>query len=188
MSVQTQIDRISGNVSAALTAIANKGVTVPDGSTSDALAELIASIEAGGGSSKFVAGSFIPESNILRADIEHGLGEIPNVYIIYTKDLDGTQNVLSIRAILLICTDVTDINTYLSFSIRLGANSTYPAYFNDNNGGTIVTSYYTNKMGIVVCESKETTCTFTHPLGSNTKVYFNAGSTYKYLIGRCYIP
>lgn len=50
MSVQTQIDRISGNVSAALSAIAEKGVTVPDGSTSDALAELIAAIEAGGGS------------------------------------------------------------------------------------------------------------------------------------------
>lgn len=49
MSVQTQIDRISGNVSAALSAIAEKGVIVPDGSNSDALAELIASIEAGGG-------------------------------------------------------------------------------------------------------------------------------------------
>lgn len=49
MSVQTQIDRISGNVSAALSAIAEKGVTVPDGSNSDALASLIASIEAGGG-------------------------------------------------------------------------------------------------------------------------------------------
>lgn len=49
MSVQTQIDRISGNVAAALAAIADKGVTVPDGSTSDALAELILSIQAGGG-------------------------------------------------------------------------------------------------------------------------------------------
>ena len=49
MSVQTQIDRISGNVSAALSAIAEKGVTVPDGSNSDALHELILSIEAGGG-------------------------------------------------------------------------------------------------------------------------------------------
>lgn len=63
MSVQTQIDRISGNVTAALAAIAEKGVTVPDGSNSDALAELIASIEAGGGSSiwggKFTTGSFV---------------------------------------------------------------------------------------------------------------------------------
>lgn len=49
MSVQSEITRISGNVTAALAAIANKGVTVPDGSTSDALAELIASIESGGG-------------------------------------------------------------------------------------------------------------------------------------------
>lgn len=49
MSIQTQIDRIHGNVIAALAAIADKGVTVPDGSTSDALAGLIASIEAGGG-------------------------------------------------------------------------------------------------------------------------------------------
>ena len=48
MSIQTQIDRISGNVSAALSAIVEKGVTVPDGSTSDALAELITSIEVGG--------------------------------------------------------------------------------------------------------------------------------------------
>lgn len=48
MSIQTEIDRISGNVSAALSAIVEKGVTVPYGSTSDALAELIASIEAGG--------------------------------------------------------------------------------------------------------------------------------------------
>lgn len=48
MSIQTEIDRISGNVTAALAAIADKGVTVPDGSTSDALAGLIASIEAGG--------------------------------------------------------------------------------------------------------------------------------------------
>lgn len=57
MSIQTQIDRISGNVTAALTAIADKGVSVPDGSTSDALAELIASIEAGGGYD-VIAGTF----------------------------------------------------------------------------------------------------------------------------------
>lgn len=69
MSVQTQIDRISGNVSAALAAIAGKGVTVPDGSTSDALAELIASIEAGGGDQTidgrpFAWGILTPAENI----------------------------------------------------------------------------------------------------------------------------
>lgn len=49
MSVQSEITRISGNVTAAMAAIADKGVNVPAGSTSDALADLIASIEAGGG-------------------------------------------------------------------------------------------------------------------------------------------
>ena len=49
MSIATDVARIKGNITAALAAIADKGVTVPEGSTSDALAELIASIEAGGG-------------------------------------------------------------------------------------------------------------------------------------------
>ena len=49
MSIATDVARIKGNITAALAAIADKGVTVPDGSTSDALAGLIASIEAGGG-------------------------------------------------------------------------------------------------------------------------------------------
>ena len=55
MSVQTQIDRISRAVSSALAAIADKGVTVPDGSNSDSLAALIESIEAGGSGELFHA-------------------------------------------------------------------------------------------------------------------------------------
>lgn len=49
MSIQSEINRISGNVADALAAIAEKGVTVPNGSNSDALAGLIAAIQAGGG-------------------------------------------------------------------------------------------------------------------------------------------
>lgn len=41
MSIQSEITRISGNVSNSLTAVANKGVTVPSGSNSDDLADLI---------------------------------------------------------------------------------------------------------------------------------------------------
>lgn len=47
MSIQTEITRISGNVSDALTAVANKGVTIPAGSNSDDLATLIGQISAG---------------------------------------------------------------------------------------------------------------------------------------------
>ena len=47
MSISSEINRISGNVSDALTAIANKGVTVPSGSNSDDLADLIGQISGG---------------------------------------------------------------------------------------------------------------------------------------------
>ncbi len=45
MSIQSQINRLSQNVSNSLTAVAAKGVTVPSGSTSNNLAALIAQIE-----------------------------------------------------------------------------------------------------------------------------------------------
>lgn len=49
MSIQSEINRISGNVSDALDAIEAKGVTVPAGSNSDDLADLIEQISGGGG-------------------------------------------------------------------------------------------------------------------------------------------
>lgn len=49
MSIASEISRIAQNVSDALTAIANKGVTVQAGSNSDDLADLIGQIQTGGG-------------------------------------------------------------------------------------------------------------------------------------------
>ena len=89
MSIQTQIDRISGNISSALAAIADKGVTVPDGSTSDALAELIASIEAGGSTSVFAkvaTGTITPSSSVNSLTIEHGLGQAADITIVYIEN------------------------------------------------------------------------------------------------------
>lgn len=48
MSISSEITRISGNVTDALAAIAQKGVTVPSGSNSDDLATLIGQISSGG--------------------------------------------------------------------------------------------------------------------------------------------
>lgn len=50
MSIQSEINRISQNVADSLTAVAAKGVTVPTGSTSDDLPELISQIPSGSGS------------------------------------------------------------------------------------------------------------------------------------------
>lgn len=49
MSIATEITRIAKNVSDSLNAVAAKGVTVPSGSTSDDLPDLIAAIPSGGG-------------------------------------------------------------------------------------------------------------------------------------------
>ena len=48
MSISSEISRIASNVSDALDAIADKGVTIPSGATSDNLATLIGQISAGG--------------------------------------------------------------------------------------------------------------------------------------------
>lgn len=71
-AIATALDVEKTNVDAALAALAEKGVTVPTGSKSDALAGLIAAIEAGGGGSgvngldfgyEIVTGSYTPASD-----------------------------------------------------------------------------------------------------------------------------
>ena len=81
MSVQTQIDRISGAVQSALAALTEKGVTVPSGTKVDGLAALIAAIEAGGGSGgggvEVSVGKIVPASNVPELTWEHGLSTAP---------------------------------------------------------------------------------------------------------------
>ena len=72
MSVQSEIERISRNIAAALSAIADKGVTVPDGSTSDALASLIASIEAGGGGGSGTGSGYATGTYTVASDMKIG--------------------------------------------------------------------------------------------------------------------
>lgn len=55
MSVQSEINRISANVSDAFTAVEEKGGTVPSGATSDSLASSIRSIQGGGGGAQTIS-------------------------------------------------------------------------------------------------------------------------------------
>ena len=144
MSVQTQIDRISGNVSAALAAIAGKGVTVPDGSTSDALAELIASIEAGGGLPEGIAamtsGTYIPESDVSSCTIEHGLGEKPDFFILNST---GSISFLYYNTSLIITAAVHHDSVKNGYWLSLSGGN-YNSEFNPNsatiNGAQYVTT------------------------------------------------
>lgn len=79
------------NVTAALAAIAGKGVTVPDGSNSDSLASLIAAIEAGG---SIYTGSFTYESDktFPSISIEKFGGKIPEwLMVVNTSETSATD-------------------------------------------------------------------------------------------------
>lgn len=92
MSVQTQIDRISGAVSAALAALTEKGVTVPAGTKVDDMATLIAAIEAGGGGDLvYATGTFTPAKNVTYMDVTHGLGVVPKI-VLFVSENTGLIN------------------------------------------------------------------------------------------------
>lgn len=104
------------NVEAALAAIAEKGVTVPDGSTSDALASLIASIEAGGGEIKIVSGSFTPSEEMRQTRINHALGAVPKLAIVCTLVTDvALQSSLRYTAICGVYTEAFEYNSFIDY-------------------------------------------------------------------------
>ena len=96
MSISSEISRISGNISASLTAVANKGVTVPSGSTSDDLAGLIAQISGGGGTTITI----IPEQTITASSNYTQLTSTNPIVDgeAYTVTVNGTTSTLTAAA------------------------------------------------------------------------------------------
>lgn len=170
------------NKTAITTALTNKGVAVPDDMGINDIAALIEAIEAGG--SKFVSGSFTPNENVSKFTINHELGEIPNIYVVYTYDVDGSQTKITNKNLILICTDITDVDTYFGYVTRVAAESTYETTNKTSNGKTNITAFYANTNGVLISEADETKCMLTNATGSTTQYYFYAGFEYKFLIGR----
>lgn len=83
-------------------ALTEKGVTVPDGTTVDGLADLIAAIEAGGGSggAKVSFGTITLSESTGSLSWEHGLGEAPGYAIIFLSPgyTVGTTYATSLRS------------------------------------------------------------------------------------------
>lgn len=121
MGIASDWARIKGNINAALTAIANKGVTVPDGSTSDALAELIASIETGGGM-KVCCGTFTPVENTVTYTVEHDLLKMPRIYcyMLSTIAYKGITNEANPTHRFIICCDFWDNGSLVTVSKTSG--------------------------------------------------------------------
>ena len=133
MSISSEISRISGNISDALTAIAAKGVTVPAGSNSDDLATLIGSIQTGGGGGMTATGTIVGNgTNVLQisCDFEPDL-----IYI----NGDLSDNVAN-RGIVAL-TILKDMAVYIGLDSSTSASVTnFDAELN-------ITGYNTNTSG-----------------------------------------
>ena len=101
MSIRSQINRISQAKSAIATAIAGKGVTVPNGTSIDGMAALVAEIPTGGGLpsgvSKLATGTITPSESATYLDISHGLGVAPN-FLVWRLERDTSSAVLTSTA------------------------------------------------------------------------------------------
>ena len=93
-AMATNLTTEQANITAALSALAEKGVTVPAGANSNALAGLIAAIEAGGGKingKAYACGTIIlsetPTEDIVITHDSVGAGTINTGMLYFTKGL-----------------------------------------------------------------------------------------------------
>lgn len=82
----TRLAAVKSSIDAALSALTSKEIEVPSGSNVHRLAELIASIQTGGGLPDGIAaittGTYTPANSEPRCTIEHGLLQMPDFLII----------------------------------------------------------------------------------------------------------
>ena len=147
MSVQTQIDRISGAVSAALAALTEKGVTVPAGTKVDGLAALIAAIEAGGGggSGGIELKSFTVADRTANFIVET-LSDVPTIVAWYDAEWSNSED-----------TEVDQYKPLLGIMMK-------------KYGGSVIQAVALYKSSSTGKYSASTT-------GNKTTVSFNCGST-----------
>lgn len=182
MSVQSEITRLSDNVTAALAAIADKGVTVPDGSNSDSLAALIESIEAGGGGVQLqynrlypaATGTFTPAARTLFNNdaplvIEHNAGIKPFVVLVTSNGMNATGDLEFIASWNIPHYNVSyyDKNLLYSVSSRRGSSSSYK--------NTQYGSYYSGSFPSWDMEKVAVA-------QGGVEIYVNAGKTYTWTV------
>lgn len=173
--MQGHLDTELANITAALSALTEKGVEVPEGATSDSLAALIEGIEAGGGDYDFsgingltrvVSGTYTPSSDSRNIAVPHGLGEVPKIIVICLSDEGGTS---ATRVCGLLLRNPLDETSFLSV-VGLGSSSSMDNY---NYPGSYSSSAAFYRVG-------ETEFS----IGRNyNATYFYAGATYSFIVG-----
>lgn len=96
----TRLNAVKSSIDSALSALTAKEVEVPSGSTIHGLAELIASIQAGGRGVEVETGSFTLSSDIkiYNTDgysIVHGLSNYPDIFILLKDDEKSNADTLA---------------------------------------------------------------------------------------------
>ena len=147
MSVQSEITRIESAKTAIATAIAGKGVTVPDGTLLDGMAPLIESIEAGGGDfSAFpqkidtvLSGSVTPASDAEYITIKDfgnntSMNYLPRIFIMFRKIPASSPSYASCLFALYMSDDPLKENTtgYGGHVLHIGSGANIYAMFNDS--------------------------------------------------------
>jgi hypothetical protein len=177
MSVQTQIDRISGAVSAALAALSEKGVTVPAGTKVDGLAALIAAIEAGGGTVEgqpvqMIKGTFVMTEEASSYTVEHNLGKTPVFVACYrekTTKMTGNENYF--------------VDAFGTSDTNIGQLRSVYSYGGANNGLRLVSQ---RRSAIITTTNKESINNATEntiTFGNDSTAVIEAGVTHVYVIG-----
>ena len=88
MSIQTELTRITNAKAAIKAAIEGKGVTVPDATLLDGMANLIESIEAGGGPVVLGEITFTSNENVTLTDAFPVRSQVPKAFFWFEKGID----------------------------------------------------------------------------------------------------
>lgn len=194
MSISSEITRLENAKAAIAAAIAEKGVTVPDGTKLDSMAALIDSIEAGGGGevlnffggSKYYITEVTPASNANLITITPDDTTILNSlkFLLVTQDKPTARNVVQTRAI----ARAPSIDHYVSAAIVFsigqvfascfayvnpysGSGSDYVVHTNVNGGSAFNGSYGVNISGGGITIG-----------GNQAERVFEGGQAYKVLL------
>lgn len=176
--MQTNLTTEQSNITAALAALAEKGVEVPEGANSNALAGLIAAIEAGGGGMKM--GIITPTESTQTMTIEHGYGSQDyNLFMMAAIDnINSYAKAISTVSALRYNTS----SSYASLLFEYGASAKgTPATMSGGPFGQLTKSY----SGIDADKIELYTNLGVYPLNSSyTDVVFKAGLRYVWLVAK----
>jgi hypothetical protein len=173
---------VDNAVTAALSALVEKGVEVPEGTNVTGLAALIAAIEIGGGDRLYTEVRTFTEDSNVRIGIYPGFGKCPNIFGYYCIDFDASQTTQPyINSCIWLVTGYTENDITAAYRWKSKTSTSYPS----NSSAYINKEITNNPAGMVHYESSNDRVRFgiTTSSSSNTYYYWQGGKTYVFFAG-----